>query len=389
MELPEGLRAALASVRDAAHGVITALGGSSSGAARTTTPTRRLGGSARAAPWRTSTTWPGLCSRRRGLGDVGRSCRRALSRASAGPPQRRGCLAGRTAGTRQRRRHLGDADPRQGLRPCRPGIGLSGDDRDRPQEGGWTAEDVGSPSTSPGRILYIADDLPRPVAMVRASRRWTASTTSSGRRRRALALFSSWRGVEAAAERLAELSDIEVIVQRRGDAVGHSCGGSRRMRRRCWSGPCRCGRGGRVRRRLHPRDDRSDSVPQAQRPAGAGAVGARRAQRRQRVHGSFGAQGVAPARAGSRAPDPQLGGSRRRGGARSSARDGPVRRGAPAIHAAAVVHPRLRRRGRGVGAAGVGGRAGTTAESLPGQTDPSGPVVRAAQHATTLPTIRA
>jgi ATP-dependent DNA helicase DinG len=104
------------------------------------------------------------------------------------------------------------------------GVGLSSSDRDAEGPGGWTAVDVGSPFDFARQgILYVAADLPRPGRdgpSPEALDAMVELVAAAGGR--ALVLYSSWRGVEAAAERLeqADLGDIDVLVQRRGDSVG-------------------------------------------------------------------------------------------------------------------------------------------------------------------------
>ncbi len=89
-----------------------------------------------------------------------------------------------------------------------------------------TAVDVGSPFDHARQgILYVASDLPAPgrdgVAMEALDELAELIEAAGGR---TLALFSSWRGVERAAEylrvRLGERADLPLLVQRRGDAVG-------------------------------------------------------------------------------------------------------------------------------------------------------------------------
>jgi ATP-dependent DNA helicase DinG len=99
--------------------------------------------------------------------------------------------------------------------------------------GGWTALDVGSPFTYERQgILYVATSVPAPgregTDQAAMSELADLIAAAGGR---TLALFSSWRGVERAAEFLAdELPDrlldrgivpldVEVLVQRRGDSV--------------------------------------------------------------------------------------------------------------------------------------------------------------------------
>ena len=74
-------------------------------------------------------------------------------------------------------------------------------------------------------ILYVAKDVPAPgrdgVAMEALDELAELIEAAGGR---TLALFSSWRGVERAAEylrvRLGDRADLPLLVQRRGDAVG-------------------------------------------------------------------------------------------------------------------------------------------------------------------------
>lgn len=104
------------------------------------------------------------------------------------------------------------------------GIGLSESERDADGPGGWVAVDVGSPfDFAKQGILYVASDLPRPGRDGPTPEALDAMVDLvSAADGRALVLYSSWRGVEAAAERLeqADLRGIDVLVQRRGDAVG-------------------------------------------------------------------------------------------------------------------------------------------------------------------------
>lgn len=93
------------------------------------------------------------------------------------------------------------------------------------EAGGVTTMDVGSPFDH-GRqgILYVARDLPPPDregSPMEALDRLAELIEAAGGR--TLALFSSWRGVERAAEYLRVRLDPErlpLLVQRRGDAVG-------------------------------------------------------------------------------------------------------------------------------------------------------------------------
>ncbi len=86
--------------------------------------------------------------------------------------------------------------------------------------------DVGSPFDHARQgILYVAKDIPAPgrdgVAMEALDELADLIEAAGGR---TLALFSSWRGVERAAEylrvRLGERPDLPLLIQRRGDAVG-------------------------------------------------------------------------------------------------------------------------------------------------------------------------
>jgi len=102
------------------------------------------------------------------------------------------------------------------------GLRLLDEDRDSSSPGGWSAVDVGSPfDFAKQGILYVAADLPRPGRDGPTPEALTAMVdlvTAAGGR--SLVLYSSWRGVEAAAERLADAPQLQVLVQRRGDAVG-------------------------------------------------------------------------------------------------------------------------------------------------------------------------
>jgi ATP-dependent DNA helicase DinG len=100
-------------------------------------------------------------------------------------------------------------------------------------EGAWTGLDVGSPFDHARQgILYVATSVPPPGrdgTDARAVEELADLIAAAGGR--TLALFSSWRGVERAAEGLADLlpdrlldrgivpPDVEVLVQKRGDSV--------------------------------------------------------------------------------------------------------------------------------------------------------------------------
>lgn len=101
-------------------------------------------------------------------------------------------------------------------------IGLTDSERDVAGAISWTALDVGSPfDFATQGILYLAKDLPRPGRdgpSPESLDRLADLVAAAGGR--TLALFSSWRGVEAAAERLADLDGPSLLVQQRGDSVG-------------------------------------------------------------------------------------------------------------------------------------------------------------------------
>ncbi len=105
-----------------------------------------------------------------------------------------------------------------GFDPLLASLGLAG--------GETTTIDVGSPFDHARQgILYVAKDIPAPgrdgVAMEALDELADLIVAAGGR---TLALFSSWRGVERAAEylrvRLSDRPDLPILVQRRGDAVG-------------------------------------------------------------------------------------------------------------------------------------------------------------------------
>lgn len=102
------------------------------------------------------------------------------------------------------------------------GLGLLDTDRDSDGPGGWHAVDVGSPfDFAKQGILYVAADLPRPGRdgpSPEALDEMAELVSAAGGR--ALVLYSSWRGVEAASERLEKVTGLDVLVQRRGDSVG-------------------------------------------------------------------------------------------------------------------------------------------------------------------------
>lgn len=220
VELPEAVRAALAAVRDAAHGVITALGGQGGKADESDAAARRQ--RARSSVEDIHDVAGALLA----AGDdaviwvdrvAGRYPVLRMAPLSVAAALRAGLLEQSSVVVTSATLTLGGD-----FGHVARSIGLSGDDRDAEAEGGWTAEDVGSPFDFARQgILYIADDLPRPgrdgPSPESLDRLHDLIQAAGGR---ALALFSSWRGVEAAAERLADLRGIELIVQRRGDSVG-------------------------------------------------------------------------------------------------------------------------------------------------------------------------
>lgn len=90
------------------------------------------------------------------------------------------------------------------------------------EAGGWRAVDVASPfDYAKQGIIYLAADLPRPTtAGVNKQVLQRMRTLIDAAGGRSLALFSSWRGVEAGAEVLADVTDYRVIVAHKGDAIG-------------------------------------------------------------------------------------------------------------------------------------------------------------------------
>ncbi|MFI0432524.1 MAG: ATP-dependent DNA helicase [Candidatus Nanopelagicales bacterium] len=218
VDLPEALRAALASVRDAAHGVITALGGGkedeSDAAARRQRARSAVeevhdvaGAMLAAGP--DSVIWVERVA--------GRYPALRLAPLSVAAALRAGLLEEGSVVVTSATLTLGGD-----FGHVARSIGLQGEDRDAAHEGGWSAEDVGSPfDFAKQGILYVADDLPRPgregPSKEGLDRLHELVQAAGGR---TLALFSSWRGVEAAAERLADFTGSELLVQRRGDSVG-------------------------------------------------------------------------------------------------------------------------------------------------------------------------
>ncbi len=101
-------------------------------------------------------------------------------------------------------------------------IGLTDSERDVDGAMSWTAVDVGSPFDFANQgILYLAKDLPRPGRdgpSPESLDRLAELVSAAGGR--TLALFSSWRGVDAAADRLADLEGPSMLIQQRGDSVG-------------------------------------------------------------------------------------------------------------------------------------------------------------------------
>lgn len=111
-----------------------------------------------------------------------------------------------------------------------------------------TTMDVGSPFDHAAQgILYVAADLPAPsrdgVAMEALDELAGLIEAAGGR---TLALFSSWRGVERAADFLRVRLDTKatpLLVQRKGDAVGALVQSLPPTRPRCFSARFHYGKG--------------------------------------------------------------------------------------------------------------------------------------------------
>lgn len=220
-EIPEPLRSALASVRDATSAVLselTASGGSEGDpdavarkarARSAVEDVRDVAGDILAAGDE-SVIWVS-----RGSG--GRYPALHLAPLSMAGPLRTGLLAESAVVMTSATLTLGGDFGFVGR-----GLGLLDEDRDAAGPGGWRALDVGSPfDFAKQGILYVAADLPRPGRDGPAPQALDAmAELVAAAGGRALVLYSSWRGVEAAAERLESESDLNVLVQRRGDAVG-------------------------------------------------------------------------------------------------------------------------------------------------------------------------
>ncbi len=220
-EVPESLRSALAGVRDATSAVLselTASGGSEGDpdavarkarARSAVEDVRDIAGDILAAGDE-SVIWVS-----RGSG--GRYPALHLAPLSMAGPLRTGLLAESSVVITSATLTLGGDFGFVGR-----GLGLLDEDRDVEEPGGWRALDAGSPfDFAKQGILYVAADLPRPGRDGPAPQALDAmAELVAAAGGRALVLYSSWRGVEAAAERLEGTSGLKVLVQRRGDAVG-------------------------------------------------------------------------------------------------------------------------------------------------------------------------
>lgn len=217
--LPEEVRAALALVRDASHAVLSELGAEKGSDPDAVARRQRARSSVEEVhdvaglllgADDDSVVWVS-----RGAG--GRYPVIHLAPLSMAGPLRTGLLAAGSVVLTSATLTLGGDFGHVGR-----GIGLVDADRDSDAPGGWRAIDVGSPfDFAKQGILYVGRELPRPGRDGPSPEALDAMAdlvTAAGGR--ALALYSSWRGVEAAAERLSDVTDVHVLVQRRGDAVG-------------------------------------------------------------------------------------------------------------------------------------------------------------------------
>lgn len=217
--LPETLRAALAQLRDASHAALTELAGKDSSDPDEVARVQR----AKAALEELHDT----------AGDVlaanddavvwvdrvaGRQPTMRVAPLSVAAALREGLFSERSVVLTSATLSLaGD------FAPVAREIGLGSDRRGD----SWDGIDVGSPfDFAQQGILYVATDLPRPGRdgpSAEALDRLVDLVQAAGGR--TLALYSSWRGVEAAAERL-EAAGFggdgapQLFVQQRGDAVG-------------------------------------------------------------------------------------------------------------------------------------------------------------------------
>lgn len=218
-QLPEGLRSALALVRDASHAVLSELA-AEKGADPDAVARRQRARSAvedvhdvaglLLGAGEESVVWVS-----RGAG--GRYPSLYLAPLSMAGPLREGLLAaGSTVLTSATLTLGGD------FGHVARSIGLVDAERDAEGSGGWRAIDVGSPfDFAKQGILYVGRELPRPGRdgpSPEALDAMAELVEAAGGR--TLALYSSWRGVAAAADRLADVREVQVLVQRRGDAVG-------------------------------------------------------------------------------------------------------------------------------------------------------------------------
>lgn len=214
--LPEALRAALAGVRDASHAALTELG------ARGDSDPDQVARVQRAKAMLDDlhdTAGEALAASEHVVVWVdrggGRQPTLRLAPLSVALALREGLLADRTAVLTSATLTLAGE-----FTPIAREVGLD----PAGQGDQWHAVDVGSPFTFAEQgILYVASDLPRPGRdgpSAEALERLEVLVRAAGGR--TLALYSSWRGVEAAAERLteADIDGVTVLVQQRGDAVG-------------------------------------------------------------------------------------------------------------------------------------------------------------------------
>ncbi|MDQ1305014.1 MAG: ATP-dependent helicase DinG [Actinomycetota bacterium] len=217
--LPDGLRSALAGVRDATHRGLTEIGSAKDADPDATARRQRvrtaLEDTHDVAGQMLATGDEDVLWVDRGGGSRPPTIR--LAPMSVAGPLREGLMADRAVILTSATLSLGGD-----FAHVARSVGLSVDDRDGQGPLAWTALDVGSPfSFDTQGILYLAADLPRPGrdGPSQASLDTLAELVSAAGGR-TLALFSSWRGVDAAAERLADCEDVSLLVQQRGDAVG-------------------------------------------------------------------------------------------------------------------------------------------------------------------------
>ncbi len=217
--LPDGLRTALGGVRDATHRGLTEIGSAKDAdpdaAARRQRVRSALEDTHDVAGQMLSADEDDVLWVDRGGGTRQPTVR--LAPMSVAAPLRAGLMADRSVILTSATLSLGGD-----FAHVARSVGLAVEDRDGDGTLAWTALDVGSPfDFATQGILYLAADLPRPGrdGPSPASLEVLAElVTAAGGR--TLALFSSWRGVDAAAERLARCDGVSLLVQQRGDAVG-------------------------------------------------------------------------------------------------------------------------------------------------------------------------